>query len=80
MNHAMHVGLDHPIWAALTTRQAHLGLCESFARRYHPDVAPFTALASETPAAYRGPTRFCCPASKSFCNHSMRWLQPMRCK
>jgi len=46
------VSLDYPIWTALTTRQAHLGQGDVLARRYHPDVAPFAALASETPAAY----------------------------
>lgn len=44
--------LDRPIWTALTTRQAHLGLGDALARRYHPDVAPFAALASDTHAAY----------------------------
>ena len=44
--------LDRPIWTALTTRQAHLGLGDALARRYHPDVAPFAALGSDTPAAY----------------------------
>ncbi|WP_109477029.1 GNAT family N-acetyltransferase [Paraburkholderia sp. C35] len=44
--------LDRPIWTALTTRQAHLGQGDALARRYHPDVAPFAALASETPEAY----------------------------
>ncbi|MFM0018887.1 GNAT family N-acetyltransferase [Paraburkholderia azotifigens] len=44
--------LDRPIWTALTTRQAHLGPGDALARRYHPDVAPFAALASDTPAAY----------------------------
>jgi predicted GNAT family acetyltransferase len=53
MNRSIHAGLESPIWAALTTRQAHLGRGEALARRYHPDVAPFAALASETPAAYR---------------------------
>ncbi|MCA8302057.1 GNAT family N-acetyltransferase [Burkholderia seminalis] len=47
------VGLDHPVWLALTTKQAHLGQGHVLARRYHPDVAPFAALAAETPAAYR---------------------------
>ncbi|MDR8398834.1 MULTISPECIES: GNAT family N-acetyltransferase [Paraburkholderia] len=45
--------LDRPVWAALTTNQAHLGYGDALARRYDPDVAPFAALASETPAAYR---------------------------
>lgn len=44
--------LDRPIWVALTIRQAHLGDGNALARRYHPDVAPFAAVASETPAAY----------------------------
>jgi predicted GNAT family acetyltransferase len=47
-----HADLDRPIWTALTTRQASLGQGDALARRYHPDVAPFAALASETPAAY----------------------------
>lgn len=45
--------LDRPIWTALTTKQAHLGQGDALARRYHPDVAPFAALAAETPAAYQ---------------------------
>jgi predicted GNAT family acetyltransferase len=52
MPRSIHAGLDRPIWAALTTTQAHLGRGEALARRYHPDVAPFAAVASETPAAY----------------------------
>ncbi|AQH03358.1 GCN5 family acetyltransferase [Burkholderia sp. KK1] len=46
-------GLDRPIWTALTTRQAHLSLGGALARRFHPDVAPFAALASDTPDAWR---------------------------
>ena len=53
MNGSIHTGLDRPVWAALTTRQAHLGSGDKLARRYHHDVAPFAALASESPAAYR---------------------------
>jgi predicted GNAT family acetyltransferase len=45
--------LDRPIWNALTTRQAHLGLGDALARRFHPDVAPFAAIASDTPDAWR---------------------------
>ncbi|GJH25751.1 GNAT family N-acetyltransferase [Caballeronia novacaledonica] len=45
--------LDRPIWTALTTRQTHLGLGDTLARRFHPDVAPFAAVASETPDAWR---------------------------
>jgi predicted GNAT family acetyltransferase len=45
--------LDRPIWTALTTRQAHLGLGDALARRFHPDVAPFAAIASNTPDAWR---------------------------
>lgn len=53
MSLPMNVSLDSPIWTALTTRQAHLGHGDGLARRYDPDVAPFGALASETPAAYK---------------------------
>jgi predicted GNAT family acetyltransferase len=53
MNGSIQVDLDRPIWAALTTRQAHLGHGDTLARRYHPDAAPFAALASETSAAYQ---------------------------
>jgi predicted GNAT family acetyltransferase len=45
--------LDRPIWTALTTRQAHLGLGDALAQRFHPDVAPFAAIASNTPDAWR---------------------------
>jgi len=53
MNGSNQADLDRPIWTALTTKQAHLGQGDGLARRYHPDVAPFAALASETPAAYQ---------------------------
>ncbi|WP_168791617.1 GNAT family N-acetyltransferase [Paraburkholderia aromaticivorans] len=53
MSGSIEADLDRPIWAALTTKQAHLGYGDGLARRYHPDVAPFAALASETPAAYQ---------------------------
>jgi predicted GNAT family acetyltransferase len=53
MNRSNQVDLDRPIWVALTTTQAHLGQGNELARRYHPDVAPFAALTSETPAAYQ---------------------------
>jgi predicted GNAT family acetyltransferase len=52
MIHSTHLDLDRPIWTALTTEQAHLGRGDALARRYDPDVAPFAALASDTPAAY----------------------------
>jgi predicted GNAT family acetyltransferase len=45
--------LERVIWTALTTRQVHLGEGDALARRYLVDVAPFAALADETPAAYR---------------------------
>lgn len=53
MSGSIQADLDRPIWAALATRQAHLGQGDALARRYHPDVAPFAALASETPVAYQ---------------------------
>jgi predicted GNAT family acetyltransferase len=53
MNHSTLSSLDHPIWTALTTRQAHLRQGDLLARRYDPDVAPFAAVACETPAAYQ---------------------------
>ncbi|WNC88815.1 GNAT family N-acetyltransferase [Paraburkholderia sp. FT54] len=53
MSGSIEADLDRPIWVALTTKQAHLGYGEALARRYHPDVAPFAALARETPAAYQ---------------------------
>lgn len=39
--------LDNPIWTALVTEQAHLSTGEHLARRYHPNVAPFAAMASD---------------------------------
>jgi predicted GNAT family acetyltransferase len=58
MSPRMDADLDRPAWAALTTRQAHLGYrnesgnANAYVRRYQPDVAPFAGLSSETPAAY----------------------------
>ncbi len=37
--------LDHPIWNALTTRQAALAEGGALARRYPPDIAPFADMA-----------------------------------
>ncbi|SAK66852.1 FR47 domain-containing protein [Caballeronia temeraria] len=53
MSRPTHAALDRPIWSALTTKQAHLGQGDALARRFHPDVAPFAAVASETPDAWR---------------------------
>jgi len=53
MSRSIQADLDRPIWTALTTKQANLGYGDALARRYHPDVAPFAALASETPASYQ---------------------------
>lgn len=39
--------LDNPIWTALATEQARLGFANALACRYHPDVAPFAAMASD---------------------------------
>ena len=44
--------LDNPIWNALATEQAHLGSGNALACRYHPDVAPFAAMASDAPEAW----------------------------
>jgi len=52
MNSPQHA-LDRPIWTALTTKQRHLGLGDTLARRFHPDVAPFAAIAADTPDAWR---------------------------
>lgn len=53
MNDRASAPLDRPIWAALTSRQAAFCLGDSLARRFQADVAPFAALASETPVAYQ---------------------------
>jgi predicted GNAT family acetyltransferase len=53
MNHATEVILNNPAWAALTTKQAHLRQGERLAFRYHPDTAPFAAVASETREAFQ---------------------------
>lgn len=42
--------LDHPIWAALATRQAHFALRSGPARRFPPDMAPFLAFDPDSPA------------------------------
>jgi predicted GNAT family acetyltransferase len=53
MSFPTQTGLDRPIWTALTTKQAHLGLGDALARRFHTEVAPFAAIASDTPDAWR---------------------------
>ena len=44
--------LDHPIWTALTTRQAALAEGGARARRYPPDIAPFAAMADTSPESF----------------------------
>ncbi|HKR42400.1 MAG TPA: GNAT family N-acetyltransferase [Paraburkholderia sp.] len=44
--------LDTPIWSALTTRHGHLQQGGAFARRYHPEIAPFAAVVSDTATAW----------------------------
>ncbi len=46
----MHIGhpLDNPVWHALTSFHTNLGLGDTQARRYHPDILPFTSIESPT--------------------------------
>jgi predicted GNAT family acetyltransferase len=44
--------LDHPVWYALTTRQAALAEGGALARRYPPDIAPFADLADMSPQSF----------------------------
>lgn len=44
--------LDHPIWTALTTRQALVAQSATLARRFPPEMTVLGALAAPTPAAY----------------------------
>jgi ribosomal protein S18 acetylase RimI-like enzyme len=44
--------LDNPAWSALTGPHAHLALGRGAARHYPRDVAPFSAIAEPTEAAY----------------------------
>jgi predicted GNAT family acetyltransferase len=44
--------LDHPIWSALTTWQAHLAQGNDRARRYPADVAPFADVMDTSPESF----------------------------
>lgn len=44
--------LDHPIWSALTTRQAALAQGNGRARRYPVDVAPFADMTDMSPESF----------------------------
>lgn len=44
--------LDSPVWTALTSDQQALGIGGPLAKRYHPDVSPFAAVAERTPEAF----------------------------
>jgi len=48
MQHA----LDNPVWYALTGPQAYLAIGHGRARHYPRDIAPFSAIAESTAAAY----------------------------
>ncbi|CAB3806510.1 GNAT family N-acetyltransferase [Paraburkholderia fynbosensis] len=52
MNRPTQLILDNPVWSALTTKQAHLREGNRPACRYHPDIAPFAGVESETEAAF----------------------------
>jgi predicted GNAT family acetyltransferase len=53
MDHASRHSLDNPIWSALATRHGHLQQGGSLARRYHPEIAPFAAVVSDTATAWQ---------------------------
>jgi predicted GNAT family acetyltransferase len=44
--------LDHPVWHALTTRQAALAEGGALARRYPPDIGPFAAISDTSPQCF----------------------------
>jgi predicted GNAT family acetyltransferase len=44
--------LDHPVWTALTTRQAALAEGGALARRYPAAIAPFAATADTSPQSF----------------------------
>jgi ribosomal protein S18 acetylase RimI-like enzyme len=44
--------LDHPVWHALTTRQAALAEGGAQARRYPPAIAPFAAMVDSSPQGF----------------------------
>jgi ribosomal protein S18 acetylase RimI-like enzyme len=46
--------LDHPIWTALTTRQAALAEGGALARRYPPAIAPFAAISDTSVESFAG--------------------------
>jgi GNAT superfamily N-acetyltransferase len=48
----MQANLDRPIWSALNSKQTHLGQANALACLYDADVAPFAAVAHETPDAF----------------------------
>ena len=56
--------LDRPIWAALTTTQMQLGFGNQLARRYYPEVAPFAALATESPECFAALGELLSPAEQ----------------
>jgi predicted GNAT family acetyltransferase len=47
-----HHVLDHPIWSALTTRQATLAESNARARRFPTDVAPFADMVDMSPESF----------------------------
>ena len=51
--------LDNVIWAALSTRQAHLAEGAGDARRFFPDVSVLAGIAQPTPAAYASLAELC---------------------
>lgn len=53
MNHSAQHLLDHPVWNALNTQHKHLRQGGPLACRYRPDLAPFAAIAADTPPAYQ---------------------------
>lgn len=58
--------LDRPIWAALSTRHAHLSVGNALARRYAPDVNLFASARDDTAAALAALTELVQPAEHVF--------------
>lgn len=46
-----HQALNNPVWSALTSEQTHLAHGNALARRYPAHIAPFIAVAEDSPAS-----------------------------
>ncbi|HZZ40940.1 MAG TPA: GNAT family N-acetyltransferase [Acidobacteriaceae bacterium] len=67
--------LDNPIWSALTTDHAALGLGDDRARRYPPDIGPLSGIPAQSAESYASLAQLAVPGGAGFAGAVALFLQ-----